>query len=86
MSEFIELIYCSNLDGKQIIACAPMSECIKKGDIVCVDGTKEFYFVSCQITVMKGSDIYKFITEAFGDMCKVTEKYSHQEIGGSEYE
>ena len=86
MSEFIELIYCSNLDGKQIIACAPMSECIKKGDIVCVDGTKDFYFVSCQITVMKGSDTYKFITEAFGDMCKVTEKYSHQEIGGSEYE
>ena len=86
MSEFIELIYCSNLDGKQIIACAPMSECIKKGDIVCVDGTKEFYFVSCQITVMKGSDIYKFITEALGEPRKVTDKYSHNEIGVSEYE
>ena len=86
MSEFIELIYCSNLDGKQIIACAPMSECIKKGDIVCVDGTKDFYFVSCKATVEKDSDIYKFITKALGEPRKVTDKYSHNEIGGSEYE
>ena len=86
MSEFIELIYCSNLDGKQILAYAPMSECIKKGDIVCVDGTKDFYFVSCMATVEKDSDIYKFITKALGEPRKVTDKYSHNEIGGSEYE
>ena len=80
MSEFIELIYCSNLDGKQIIACAPMSECIKKGDIVCIDGMSDFYMVLCQATVAKGSDIYKLIAEMHGNMCKVTDKYSHQEI------
>ena len=86
MTEFIDLLYCSGLNGGQVLACAPMSADIKKGDIVCIDRMKDFYMVKYHVTVVKDSDIYKFITEAFGDMCKVTEKYSHQEIGGSEYE
>ena len=81
MTNFIDLIYCSGLDdGQAVLACAPMSAYIKKGDIVCIDGMTEFYMVLCQATVAKGSDIYKLIAEMYGNMCKVTDKYSHQEI------
>lgn len=81
MTEFIDLIYCSGLDdGQVVLACAPMSACIRKGDIVCIDGMSDFYMVLCQATVAKGSDIYKLIAEMHGNMCKVTDKYSHQEI------
>ena len=81
MTNFIDLIYCSGLDDGQIVlACAPMSAYIKKGDIVCIDGMTDFYMVLCQATVAKGSDIYKLIAEMYGNMCKVTDKYSHQEI------
>lgn len=84
MTEFIDLIYCSGLDDGQVIACAPMSACIRKGDIVCIDGMTDFYMVLCQATVAKDSDIHKLITEAFCDkydcLHKVTDKYSHQEI------
>lgn len=90
MTEFIDLIYCSNLDGRKIIACAPMSACIKEGDIVCIDRIKDFYLVSCKTCVSKDSETYKFINEAFGDtydgLHEVTGKYSYQKIGGSEYE
>lgn len=86
MTEFIDLIYCSNLHGRKNIACAPMSEYIREGDIVCLNGLKEFYFVSCKATVDKDSDIYKLITEALGEPNKVTDKYCHQEVGGSENE
>ena len=81
MTEFIDLIYCSGLDDGQIVlACAPMSACIRKGDIVCIDGMTDFYMVLCKATVAKGSDIYKLIAEMYGNICKVTDKYSHQEI------
>ena len=81
MTEFIDLIYCSGLDdGQVVLACAPMSACIRKGDIVCIDGMTDFYMVLCQATVAKGSDVYKLIAEMHGNMCKVTDKYSHQEI------
>lgn len=90
MSEFIDLIYCSDLDGEQILACAPTSAYIRKGDIVRIDGKKDFYFVSCQTSVMKSSDVYKLITEIVGNLNsslhKVTDKYSHVEIGGNENE
>lgn len=90
MTEFIDLIYCSGLDGGQVLACAPMITYIKKGDIVCIDGMNDFYMVLCKTTVAKDSDTYKFITEAFGDkyngMHKVTDKYSHQEVEDSENE
>lgn len=85
MNNFIDFIYCSGLDdGQVVLACAPMSACIRKGDIVCIDGMTDFYMVLCQATVAKDSDIHKLITEAFGDkydcLHKVTDKYSHQEI------
>lgn len=85
MTNFIDFIYCSGLDdGQVVLACAPMSACIRKGDIVCIDGMADFYMVLCQATVAKDSDIHKLITEAFGDtydcLHKVTDKYSHQEI------
>ena len=87
MTEFIDLIYCSGLDdGQAVLACAPMSACIRKGDIVCIDGMTDFYMVLCQATVAKDSDIYKLIAEMHGNMCKVTDKYSHQEIEDSDYE
>ena len=86
MTRFIDLIYCYDLSGAEYLACAPMSEYISKGDIVCIDGMTDFYFVSCKATVEKDSDIYKFITKALGEPRKVTDKYSHNEIGGSEYE
>ncbi len=90
MSNYIDLIYCSNLYGRKIIAYVPMSEFIKEGDIVCIDRIKGFYLVSCKATVAKDSDSYKFIIEAFGDkydgLHKVTDKYSHREIEDSEYE
>lgn len=87
MTEFIDLIYCSGLDdGQAVLACAPMSACIKKGDIVCIDGMTDFYMVLCQATVAKDSDIYKFITEVFGNLSKVTDKYSHREFEDSDYE
>ena len=86
MTEFIDLIYCDCLNGAQILACAPMSACIKKGDLVCIDDMTGFYLVSRQITVAKDSDIYKFIIEGLGEPSKVTDKYSHQEIGGIENE
>ena len=86
MSNYIDLIYCSDLDGTEYLACAPMSEYIRKGDIVCLNGKQDFCFVSCKATVEKDSDIYKFITKALGEPRKVTDKYSHNEIGVSEYE
>ena len=86
MTRFIDLIYCLDLDGTEYLACAPMSEYIRKGDIVCIDGKQDFCFVSCKATVAKDSDSYKFITEALGEPNKVTEKYSHQEIEDSAYE
>lgn len=86
MSNFIDLIYCSDLKGLQVLACAPMSAFIKKGDIVRIDEQKGFYLVSFQVTVMKDSDTYKFITDTLGNPYTVTDKYSHQEIGGTENE
>lgn len=90
MTNFIDLIYCSGLDDLQILAYAPMNEFIKKGDIVRIDGMTGFYMVTCHASVSKDSDTYKFITEALGDKCdgmhKVTDKYSHKEIEGSEDE
>lgn len=87
MTNFIDLIYCSGLDdGQAVLACAPMSACIRKGDLVCIDGMTDFYMVTCQTTVAKASDTYKFITEVFGNLSKVTDKYSHQEIEDSEDE
>ncbi len=90
MTNFIDLLYCSGLDGGQVIACAPMSACIKKGDIVCIDRMTDFYMVLCKATVAEASDTYNFITEAFGDkydgLHKVTDKYSHQEVEDSENE
>lgn len=90
MTEFIDLIYCSNLEGRKIIACAPMTAYIKEGDIVCIDRIKDYYLVSCKTGVSKDSDTYKFINEAFGDkydgLHKVTDKYSHQEVEDSENE
>lgn len=86
MTEFIDLIYCEGLNGVQIIACAPMSAYIRKGDIVRIDEMKGFYLVSCQVTVAKDSDTYKFITEALYTPYTVTDKYSHKEIGGIENE
>lgn len=81
MTEFIDLIYCSGLDdGQAVLAYAPFGTYIGKGDIVCIDGMTDFYMVLCQATVAKGSDIYKLISEMHGNMCKVTDKYSHQEI------
>ena len=80
MTNFIDLIYCSGLDGGQVLACAPMDAYIKKGDIVCIDGMSDFYIVLCQATVAKDSDIYKLIAEVYGDMRIVTDKYSHQGI------
>lgn len=86
MTEFIDLIYCEGLNDLQFLACAPMSACISKGDIIRIDEKKGFYLVSCQVTVAKDSDTYKFITDALGTPYKVTDKYSHQEIGGIENE
>ena len=86
MSNYIDLIYCSDLDDVKYLAYAPMCEYIREGDIVCLNGTKDFCFVSCKATVAKDSDSYKFITEALGEPNKVTEKYSHQEIEDSAYE
>lgn len=86
MTNFIDLIYCSGLDGGEVLACAPMIAYIKKGDIVCIDGMKDFYIVLCNITVAKDSENYKFITEVLGEPKKVTDNYSHNEIGGTENE
>ena len=87
MSEFIELIYCSGLyDGPDVLAYAPFGTYIGKGDIVFIDGMKGFFLVSCQVTIAKDSDAYKFITEALGTMYTVAEKYSRKEIGGIENE
>lgn len=86
MTNFIDLIYCSGLDGGEVLAYAPMIAYIKKGDIVRIDGMKDFYIVLCNVTVAKDSDNYKFITEALGEPKKVTDKYSHDEIGGTENE
>lgn len=87
MTNFIDLIYCSGLDdGQAVLASAPMSACIRKGDIVCLNGMTDFYMVTCQTTVAKSSDTYKFIIEVFGNLDKVTDKFSHQEIGDSDYE
>lgn len=84
MTKFIDLIYCSNLEGRKVLACAPMNAFIEEGDIVCIDRSKDFYLVSCKTCVSKDSDTYKFINEAFGDMYdglhKVTDKYSHQGV------
>ena len=90
MTNYIDLIYCSDLDGTEYLACAPMSEYIRKGDIVCIDGMTDFYMVLCKTCVSKDSETYKFITEALGDKCdglhKVTDKYSHKEVEDSDYE
>ena len=86
MTRFIDLIYCIDLDGTEYLACAPMSEYIRKGDIVCLNGMTDFYIVLCKTCVSKDSETYKFITKALGEPRKVTDKYSHNEIGGSEYE
>ena len=87
MTNFIDLIYCSGLDdGQTVLACAPMSACIRKGDIVCINGMTGFYMVLCQATVAKDSDIHKLIAEMYGNMCKVTDRYSHREIEDSDYE
>ena len=99
MTEFIDLLYCSGVDGGKVLSCAPMSADIKNGDIVCIDRMTGFYMVINHVTVVKDSDIYKFITEAFSDkysnLYEVTDKFSHQEInrplfssgnGGSENE
>ena len=87
MTNYIDLIYCSGLDnGQDVIACAPMSACIKKGDLVCIDGMTDFYMVTCKTTVAKDSDTYKFMNEVFGSLDKVTDKYSHQEVEGIENE
>ena len=86
MTRFIDLIYCYDLNGTEYLACAPMSEYIREGDIVCLYEKQDFCFVSCKATVEKDSDIYKFITKALGEPRKVTDKYSHNEIGVSEYE
>lgn len=87
MTEFIDLIYCSGLDdGQAVLAYAPFGTYIGKGDIVCIDGMTDFYMVLCKATVSKGSDIYKLIAEMHGNMCKVTDRYSHREIEDSDYE
>ena len=86
MTRFIDLIYCIDLGGTEYLACAPMIAYIRKGDIVCLNGKQDFCFVSCKATVEKDSDIYKFITKALGEPRKVTDKYYHEEIGGSENE
>ena len=87
MTEFIDLIYCSGLDdGQAVLAYAPFGTYIGKGDIVCIDGMSDFYIVLCQATVAKSSDIYKLISEMYGNMCKVTDRYSHREIEDSDYE
>nr|DAP27619.1 MAG TPA: protein of unknown function (DUF4265) [Caudoviricetes sp.] len=85
MTKFIDLIYCEG-NGLQFLACAPMSAYISAGDIVRIDEKEGFYLVSCQVTVAKDSDTYKFITDALGTPYAVTDKYSHQEIGGIENE
>ena len=90
MTNYIDLIYCSGLnDGQVVLAYAPMTY-ISKGDIVCIDGTTDFYMVLCKTCVSKDSETYKFITESLGDKCdglhKVTDKYSHKEVEDSEYE
>ena len=90
MTNYIDLIYCSGLnDGQVVLAYAPMTY-ISKGDIVCIDGMTDFYMVTCNASVSKDSDAYKFITEALGDKCdclhKVTDRYSHREIEDSDYE
>lgn len=86
MTNFIDLIYCSGFGGKEVLAYAPMIAYIKKGDIVRIDGMKDFYMVLCNVTVSKDSDNYKFITGVLGEPKKVIDKYSHNEIGGTENE
>ena len=86
MTNFIDLLYCAGLNGLQILAYAPMVEYISKGDIVRIDEMKGFYLVTCKVTVAKDSETYKFITEALGTLCKVTDKYSHKEVEDSEDE
>jgi hypothetical protein len=86
MTKFIDLMYCDCSNGAQILACAPTSAYISKGDIVCIDDMTGFYLVSRLITVAKDSDTYKFITDVLGTPSTVTDKYTHQEIGGIEDE
>ena len=91
MTRFIDLLYCSGLDaGQAVLAYAPFGTYIGKGDIVCIDGMTDFYMVTCNASVSKDSDAYKFITEALGEKCdglhKVTDRYSHREIEDSDYE
>lgn len=86
MTNFIDLIYCDDLNSSQVLACAPMNAFIKKGDIVFINETQRFYRVTCNITIAKDSDTYKFITDALGNPYTVADKYSHQEIGGTENE
>ena len=87
MTEFIDLLYCSDGFGEgEILAWAPMNAYIRKGDLIRIEGVDYHYTVSCQATIQKDSDIYNLITEAFGEPKKVTDKYSHQEIGGNENE
>ena len=91
MTRFIDLLYCSGLDdGQAVLAYAPFGTYIGKGDIVCIDGMTEFYMVTCNASVSKDSDAYKFITEALGEkydgLHKVTDRYSHREIEDSDYE
>lgn len=91
MTNYIDLIYCSGLDdGQAVLAYAPFGTYIGKGDIVCIDGMTDFYMVTCNASVMKDSDTYEFITEAFGDkfdgLHKVTDKYSHRKVEDSENE
>ena len=90
MTEYFDLICCSNLEGRKVLAFAPINAFIKEGDIVCIDNVKDYYLVSCKTCVSKDSDTYKFVTEAFGDtydgLHKVTDKYSYEEIRGTENE
>lgn len=86
MTEFIDLIYCSDLNAAKYLACAPMSVYICKGDIVRIDGKKGFYVVSSHVTVATDSDAYKFIIDSLGTPYTVTDKYSHKEIRENEKE
>lgn len=86
MTEFIDILYCEN-ENRKIVAVAPMSACIRSGDIVLTNESNKFYIVLRQVNVVKDSDIYKLIVEdLYGNLYKVTDKYSHQKIGGTENE
>lgn len=90
-NEFVDLLYCESENGnisesRNIIAVAPMSADVREGDIVRIDGESDLFFVSRAVTVMNGSDVYKFIVNAIDIPYRVTDKYSHHEIGGTENE